>query len=129
MARMADAHVEQIKMLLTEGKAVKEIVEIMDKTYPGVSFVPSQIYYVKKAMKVSGDPSVKVKKHYKKRAAATEEIGADRTIKDIIALLSEIQSGYKSVFAHLRKELIRSRAEVCMMLTGAGLPEIESDIE
>ena len=128
MARLADAHKEQIKSLLAEGKSVKEIVETMDKTYPGVSFYPSQVYYVKKEMKGESAPAQKVKRHYKKRAAV-EDIGADRTIKDIIALLSEIQNGYKSVFSYLRKELIRSRAEVCMMLTGAGLPEIESDIE
>ena len=128
MVRLGEAHIEQIKVLLGEGRPVSEIVEVMAKTYPGVKFAAHQIYYVKKEMKKEGRPGNKVKRHYHKRMVV-EELGADRTIKDIITLLSEIQNGYKSVFKHLRSELIRSRAEVCMMLTGAGLPGIESDIE
>ena len=133
MARLADAHREQIKVLLKEGKVVKEILEIMDRTYSGVSFVPSQIYYVKKEIKTDSqavDPSVvgKKKRKYTKKKAAAEGENSE-IIKEIVTLLSEVQDGYKSVFKYLRSELIRSRGEVCKMLAGAGLPEIESEIE
>jgi len=133
MTRLAEAHVEQIKTLRAEGKTAPEIVKTMEQTYPGVKFAPYHVYSViKKDKKVMGGGEAKVKRQYKKRADKITDAGVSdpgKVVKDIVALLAEVNAGYGRVFAYLRTELIKSRAEVCLMLTGAGLEPAKSDIE
>jgi len=136
MARLGEAHVEQIKVLLREGKKAREIVEVMDRTYPGVSFVPSQVYFIKKELKKGDAPGVIVKRHHKKQDSYTKlafhgkgALTDAQVVKDILQLVSEIKGGYQQVIRHIRAELIISRTEVYAMRSGAGLPDIVSDIE
>lgn len=140
MSKLSESHESHIKALRKEGKKPAEIVELLRKTYPGVKFTIAQVYAVKNdppsedEVLRSHDDEVKPKRAYKKRApkAASSpaiETSPDQAIRDITTLLAEIQNGYKLVFKHLRAELLRSRAEVNAMLTGAGIDPIKSDIE
>ena len=123
MARLADAHVEQCKVLRAEGKSIREIQDIIEKTY-------SIKTYSGAIRKACGDiPAPKIaKRAYKKRKIADPAQSGD-VLKEISALLLEINTGYKMVFAHLRTELIKSRQEVYAMLTGAGIDVPESEIK
>lgn len=140
MPKLSEAHEAHIKSLRKEGKKPAEIVDILRKTYPDVSFTRSQIYAVKNdapsedEVLHSEEVATKPKRAYKKRepkavAAKPQEITPDQAIRDITTLLAEIQNGYKLVFKHLRVELIKSRAEVCAMLTGAGIEVPESEVD
>jgi len=134
--RLADAHVEQIRVLKGEGKSVKEIIEVMEATYTGLKLSPYLVSGALKPVKgvaMAGAPTVKAKrkyhKHAEKKAAAEGSPDQDRAIKDILALLQEIHGGYRQVFSYLRKELIKSRQEVYLMMTGAGIEIPESTIQ
>jgi len=132
MAKLGEAHIEQAKVMRSEGKSIREIKEYLNTTY-NAQFTD---YNVSSAIKDKEGGEVekltaKAKRPYKKRkvVAQPDVASDDRVVKDILALVAEIHAGYKLVFKHLRTELIRSRAEVCAMLTGAGLDIPKSDIE
>jgi hypothetical protein len=135
MARLGEAHIEQIKTLHAEGKAAPEIVEIMKQTYPGVKFATSQVYYVlKTAKKTKGGGMPKVKRHYKKHAkvaiaAAPDGTPVEQVVKDIAVLIEDIKVAYAVVIRNIRIDLLRSRAEVYAILTGAGIDVPESKIK
>jgi len=118
MPFLSEAHIEQIKILRNEGKKPRDIVEIMEKTYPGASFNIAQIYAVK-TEKIA-KPHNQIKRSYKKRKPESNT-QSDKELAEITSLLKDIKEGYKLIFAYLRTQLIASRAEVYAMLTGAGI--------
>lgn len=131
MARLGEAHIEQAKVLKAEGKSAREIAEVLSTTY-SIKISQWDVYAaLGKGKKAVADPQVKKNRAYLKKIAvkATPIPTTKSDINDIIALLGEIDKGYKQVFAFLRTELIKSRAEVYQMLKGAGIEVSVSEIE
>jgi hypothetical protein len=124
MARLGEAHIEQIKTLRAEGKTAPEIVEIMTKTYPGVTFAPYHVYSVIKSAKKDGAPVARAK-HYKKRAkpAAQVELPIEEVVNDISKLIVDIKAAYAVVIRGIRIELLKSLAEVRAIRNGEGIPD------
>lgn len=111
----------------TEGKSIREIVEYLEKTYKIKTYagaVAKAVGDVKKNM-----VATEVKRPSRKYKTISADVAStDNMIKDIVTLLAEIKSGYGQVFKFLRTELIKSRAEVCLMLTGAGIVPPKSEV-
>ena len=137
MVRLSEAHIEQIKKLRSEGNTAPKIVEIMNATYPGVKFAPHHVYSVIKKEKKTARAGVvpKVKRQYKKHAvkAPSKVISGSVDIaqlaKDIGGLMAEIMELYGHLLKHFRGELLRSRAEVAQVLSGAGVDVPKSNIQ
>ena len=133
MSKLADAHIEQAKTLRAEGMSVPDIAAKLTELY-SVDIKPWQIYAALKGekpakRKYTRKPKAAKRKYTRKPKAAKPEVAVqDNIVKEIVSLLGEIQEGYKKVFKHLRTELLRSRAEVCEMLAGAGIPAEPGDV-
>lgn len=133
MAKLSEAHIEQIKSMREGSKTLKEIKDFFKATY-GIKLWDGKIIDIAPKSKRAGSATVKVKRAYhrragKEKAAIGSVLSDDRMVKDILQLVNEIKAGYMQVFKHLRSELIRSRSEVCQMLTGAGIEPPKSKIE
>jgi len=129
MARLGEAHIEQIKTMRAEGKTLAEIKDFFKKTYQMKLYDGKIIEIAPKAKRVGKPEKRAYHKHEKEQGGGEGAAGPEQMIKDIVTLLEEIKNGYAHVFKHLRAELIRSRAEVCAMLTGAGIEPPESKIK
>lgn len=131
MAKLGDQHIERARKLRQEGKSIREIVEDvedLEKTFGIKTYAAAVTKVVADVKKEKG--SKKAKRAYHKGGPKdVDEASLDRMMKDIQILLKEVPEGYKKVIRHVRVELIKSRAEVYQMLTGAGIVIPESPIK
>lgn len=144
--RLELAHEEQIrKMRLEDKKEPQEIVDFFKTAYK-IKLPLWKIGYICKKAKPQGGVATKEKSRRnaaqrkyitKKRLAAAPALDdeGDVDVQELVALLTQIDAGYKKLLAHfkatlkqLRSELVKSRAQVQEMIKGAGIevPEEES---
>ena len=131
MARLGDAHIEQAKVLRAEGKSIREIVETLEKTYHIKTYAAA---VTKACAGTKAGPASafekKAKRAYRKSGPKdTDEVSIGRLLKDIQGLLREIPEAYQGIIKHIRADLIKSRNEVYLMRTGAGIDIPESPIK
>lgn len=133
MSKLAESHVEQIKAMRTEGKTYADIIAFFQTTY-GIKIYAAQILKAAGATRPAEQEAVKDApviraKHYRKRKKRLEKslvvAEPENDVKAIVILVNAIKAKYNSVFKYLRAELMRSRAEVCEMLAGAGIKDEE----
>lgn len=129
MAKLGEAHIEHAKALKGEGKSIREIVEILETTYKIKTYAGAVARAVKDVIKNEGGPRKAKRAYHKCGPKDTDESSIGRLLKDIQGLLKEIPEAYQGIIKHIRADLIKSRNEVYLMRTGAGIDTPESKIK
>lgn len=116
---MEIAQEQQLKDMIAAGKTNKEIKDFFITTYN--YRVPAwKLTYLRGKDKAKPSASPRLKRPYNKKGISPSLEG-DIDIKELVTLLQQIDTGYKSVLKHIRAELIKSRAQVHDMMRGAGI--------
>lgn len=90
------------------------------KTKHGVDIPNWKISYVK----TKAAPGPGKKRAYSKRKPKEEiSAGIEEMVREIVSLISEIDTGYKAVIKYIRQELIKSRNQVHEMVKNAGIED------
>jgi hypothetical protein len=135
--RLEPQHEEQIKSMRKDGKSPQEVVDFFKATY-GMKLPLWKVSYITGkhtkgvATVTLGKKSKRDKKWQTRKDAAEAVQDEDVDVKELVALLTQIDAGYKALLAHfkntlkqLRGELIKSRGQVYTMMQNAGIDLVE----
>jgi len=140
--KLTPAQEEQIVKMDRDGSPADEIIAFFRTTYQ-ITIDKKKISNIKQKMKAKaeaaaaefrgGGSTKSNKKKYAKRITKKQSVVADDEpvdVAELAVLLQEIDAGYKKLLSHfkdtlknLRAELMKSKAQVNDMLTGAGIKE------